>query len=616
MLRIQFKGFSVGMVLLLILLATPVSAKMFQDSSKLKVEVLEAESLINKGLYLPAIENLLSLQSRLESGNRLASSVGVRARERLAFAYLYSRQGDLALEMMPDLIKDSRELGEVIAEVSALLTFACVYQNLKREESDKLLREAGQQIKKHGLDSLEARWAIRKCSYFIPAGPRDSVEYFARLSLQRSIELNLGWERAYSHAMMNDIDPEGSFLDKIYNLRQFTNIYESMENYSQVVRGEVIMTMYYLNNGYLEEAMALSNSSFQHLGKMEERGEYTANSRAAAHHLRMEIFEVLGKIDSALYHAKAAKKFEREALMKINTDKLLEVEEKYRDTQREQTIYEQEQQLLFASRQRLLLGAILILIAGLALLSFYYYRISKQKNILLAAQSDELEVTNSQLTDSLREQLLLRGELHHRVKNNLQVIISLLDHQQYQSEQPLVKQSLQSTSERVYSIAAAHELLYPEQETTTISLLAYVKMLADHAASLWPEGLTPRVELDLPDEVFNLDTLVPIGVMLSELLTNTRKYFGEKEDTPVISISLKEEGDFLHLTYRDNGPGFPKGKMEERKGGMGHYLLASMARQLQGSIESTNENGAVVSIFFKKKNMPMGLNETELYYKS
>jgi two-component sensor histidine kinase len=99
-----------------------------------------------------------------------------------------------------------------------------------------------------------------------------------------------------------------------------------------------------------------------------------------------------------------------------------------------------------------------------------------------------------------------------------------------------------------------------------------------------------------------LETLMPLGIIMNELMTNSLKYGTMPNHQLEIDIYLQPCADGFCLEYRDNGPGFPIGTMGERNGGLGSYLLKSMVRQLNGHLTTHNDDGAVHKIFFKEKN--------------
>ena len=135
-----------------------------------------------------------------------------------------------------------------------------------------------------------------------------------------------------------------------------------------------------------------------------------------------------------------------------------------------------------------------------------------------------------------------------------------------------------------------------------VNLLEYTQNLCKHFSTFLIEQEKPFFQIDIGNRLFNLETLMPLGIILNELLTNSFKYAKDKSKQLQIAISLKEEEDGFLIHYRDNGPGFPRGRLHEREGGLGTYLLKSMSRQLNGYLESQNDQGATYRIFFKEKN--------------
>jgi len=192
--------------------------------------------------------------------------------------------------------------------------------------------------------------------------------------------------------------------------------------------------------------------------------------------------------------------------------------------------------------------------------------------------------------------------VHHRVKNNLQVIISLLELQREDIVDEEARKSLETMSNRIYSMAAIHEMLHQNRGTEMINLLDYTKSLCHHFRSFTEENKSPIFQLEIADNFFNLETLMPLGIILNELLTNSLKYANDLESKLKIKIKLETVQDGFMMKYRDNGPGFPNGTLMERDGGLGTYLLRSMSRQLDGHLICNNDEGAVCSIFFKEKN--------------
>ena len=235
-----------------------------------------------------------------------------------------------------------------------------------------------------------------------------------------------------------------------------------------------------------------------------------------------------------------------------------------------------------------------------SILVYYYWRLQKA-NRITRQQSKTILETNDKLSHSLEQQIMLQGEIHHRVKNNLQVIISLLELQKEDIKDENTRNGLEAMSSRIYAIAAVHDVLYHGQEGQLVDFLNYTKKLCSHLQQAMARE-DSTFKLKIPEQLFNLDTLIPLGIMLNELITNSFKYGHQKGSPTLIDIQLKPEQNGFYLYYKDNGPGFASGHLQGREGGLGAYLIRSMARQLKGRVESQNDGGASYTIFFLEKN--------------
>ncbi|MEM9888661.1 MAG: sensor histidine kinase [Bacteroidota bacterium] len=247
----------------------------------------------------------------------------------------------------------------------------------------------------------------------------------------------------------------------------------------------------------------------------------------------------------------------------------------------------------------LLFNVFLILFASCLL---YHYRRLRIANKKTNQQAAALHQVNQELSDSLEHQVALQREVHHRIKNNLQTLIGLVELQSEEIEDKVALESLDAMSNRIHSMAAIHEMLYQKEGVRLINLLDYTRNLCQHFSNFSAQNNQPIFQLDIGNRHFNLETLMPVGMMLNELLTNSLKYANNFGQRLKIAISLEVDTEGYRITYRDNGPGFPQGQLEERTGGLGTYLLNSMSRQLNGRLISRNDNGAVYEIFFKEKN--------------
>jgi two-component sensor histidine kinase len=214
-----------------------------------------------------------------------------------------------------------------------------------------------------------------------------------------------------------------------------------------------------------------------------------------------------------------------------------------------------------------------------------------------------LNVTEDKLRRSLGEKEVLIKEIHHRVKNNLQVISSLLGLQSRRVEDPAARSVLLESEGRIHSMAMIHEMLYATENLSTLKFSSFVRDLAARVMRYY-QGENGRVtlKLDIPDVHFNVDTLIPCGLILNELLSNAFKYaFPDgREGTLDISLTDMGQGNYA-LTVKDDGVGLPDGLDIWSARSLGFQIVRSMAAKLDGTLEVKSSDGSEFRVNFTDK---------------
>ncbi len=220
------------------------------------------------------------------------------------------------------------------------------------------------------------------------------------------------------------------------------------------------------------------------------------------------------------------------------------------------------------------------------------------------------------LKDSLREKEVLLREIHHRVKNNMQIISSLLSLQSRDSRDPKIIETFLDSQRRIRSMALVHERLYQSSDLSRIEFSSYLRSLAVHlfdSFRLDPSRIRSRVEAK---EVFlNINTAIPCGLICNELLSNSFKHAfpGNRRGEVVIRLHREEEGRFV-LEVRDDGVGFPKEFDWKTSATLGMQIVSMLAAQLEGSIELLEDRGTAFRVSFKEivsKPLNSGSSEIE-----
>jgi PAS domain S-box-containing protein len=206
------------------------------------------------------------------------------------------------------------------------------------------------------------------------------------------------------------------------------------------------------------------------------------------------------------------------------------------------------------------------------------------------------------LMESLREKELLLQEVHHRVKNNLQVICSLINLQQYESgDSADAGRSLLDMEARVRSMALVHELLYQSEDFALVDFSSYVGQLCDHLLSAYLEDPgRVRLAVSIEEVSLSLDKAIPCGLLINELVVNALKHAFPGDRPGTIEVAMRRLGDGrVSLTVSDDGTGTAADGIEE--GGrktIGLSLVRSLASQLGGVYDSESAAGTRVSIAF------------------
>ncbi len=170
------------------------------------------------------------------------------------------------------------------------------------------------------------------------------------------------------------------------------------------------------------------------------------------------------------------------------------------------------------AKQRFLILAFgLIIVLFFTGLIYYRFRIGKQQNELINKQKNKLDKNN-------KEKELLLKEIHHRVKNNLQVISSLLDLQTNNIKDESALLAMEDGQSRVQAMALIHQNLYQNQNVGSISFEEYANQLVKHLASIYEGKNSVEVELLCKETYFDIDTAIPVGLILNELISNAYKY--------------------------------------------------------------------------------------------
>lgn len=201
------------------------------------------------------------------------------------------------------------------------------------------------------------------------------------------------------------------------------------------------------------------------------------------------------------------------------------------------------------------------------------------------------------LERSISEKEILIKELHHRVKNNLQVISSLLRLQAELIEDENIKSHLLESRNRIHSMASVHNLLYRSQNLGAIDFGYYLRKLTDDLSmSYFGQPNLIKVDFEVNDTELNIDKAIPLGILMNELISNAFKHAFSDLENANLTISISSNSDQLKVSVRDNGVGFDPNKIDKRNS-LGMNLIDSLSDQLSADVGyESNGNGTTVNL--------------------
>jgi two-component sensor histidine kinase len=211
-----------------------------------------------------------------------------------------------------------------------------------------------------------------------------------------------------------------------------------------------------------------------------------------------------------------------------------------------------------------------------------------------------VEERTTQLNQSLLEKETLIKEIHHRVKNNLQIIASLLNLQSRYVHDDQTLAVIRESQNRIKAMALIHEKIY---QSKSLDRIEYGDYLEKITRSLFESyGVSPKkiaMKIQAKNILLHIDKAIPCSLIINELVSNSFKHAFPNDRTGEVRIDVKLEGDTVRLLYSDDGIGLPEGVTLDRTESLGMRLISGLTQQLQGTVEIQRGGGTTFVIAFK-----------------
>lgn len=285
-----------------------------------------------------------------------------------------------------------------------------------------------------------------------------------------------------------------------------------------------------------------------------------------------------------------------------------ELETKYQTAEKEKAIAEQNLQILSqkstVQNQRYFLG---ISVLTLALLGFGLYsngkkrKLEQQHNQVLTKKNQEIELNRQEIAQKKEETELLNREINHRVGNNLQLMLGLMQLQSRRMTSVEGKKALKENESRIHAMAILHDKLQAQNGVSRIDLKDYLQELSDGLrVAHSDESKKLAIDVDANTIVSNAHFAMHLGLIVNELVINSIKHAFAKQSNPSIDIQLREDDKKIYMTYQDNGQGLPEQMDISKSQSLGIKLIYSITKQLFGQVKTENQNGVLYQFDFQK----------------
>ncbi len=527
------------------------------------------------------------LVDELREAEQLNTPFGLRVQLRQAEALEKDHQDEAAIEQLYFVVDAAKELQLADVCANAELSLARLLEKLGRpSDCQSHLAKAHFHITNHQLDSIYPRFSIRNASYHRLFGSRDSALFYAKEAIRTAPQFGLIDEKANGHMLLGLLSWNDSFTEAAKHLSTAGTYWKALGDYAGYSGIMVNLANLHMSADQPEQALVFNDSSLHASQRALASGHEDPFFIYYGYKQRSRIFRQLGQLDSAMHFMEKGYQMELDDVRKENSAQIIEIDAQYKNEQKTRQIAEQAVALEEEKRQsRRLLIAIFLALSLASIIGILYWKLRR---------------VNRNLNSSLEHQMMLQGEIHHRVKNNLQIILSLLEMQEEEIKDETAQASLQAVANRIYSMAAVHEILYQEDDSELVNFDTYVTNLCEHINLISAGSKTATFHTAVGNHRFKLSTLMPLGIILNELLTNSLKHSKEEAPPLQVWIGLKHNNEGYCLSYQDNGPGYPSGELQAREGGLGTYLITSLSSQIEGKLETWNADGATIRLCFKE----------------
>lgn len=556
----------------------------YAQDSAVEFELIKIDRLIrNKKIDL-AQKKTDSLYQKLRKFNlgrtKKIQLLETQFRQAIIFDEIESTSEE-SLKILLKIIDNAEEENLQSLSCQIYLLIALAYEKSQHLELTNLyLDKAYQKYKIYHLENLYSTYCIRRSSYFRFEEKHDSMNYYAKQAEKFSKKYNNEKDLIDSYLLMGIYES----INKNFK-KTLAYDYKILEHKKKSKRPSEIAAAYnnislvnYKMKNYTE-ALSYNDSAFVFYKISPINAEFYLK-------LRSMIFERMGKTDSALFYYKAY----HEKLQLISSQeekiKIKKLEEQYQSDKKENTIKNKDKLMI-------LIGSLLAVIAIASILLFGKNRQINHRNKIINQQLGEL-------TQLLKQKQFLLSELQHRVKNNLQHVISILEIQKESADFNNIEELIRGNQNRIHSMALLHKKLNVNDNVNEVDFTRYINELSEIVKESY-DNHQKKIKLNINCEIetITIGKALPIGFIIVELISNSMKHAFKNRNIGIINIEVAKgkNGQKNKFYYSDNGDGFDFYQTNEK--GLGLEITKGLIDQIDGIVETKTYNGFELIIYYK-----------------
>jgi two-component sensor histidine kinase len=482
------------------------------------------------------------------------------------------------------------QYGSLTDQADMLNALASYYsENKKLEKAIDAYRDALNRYKQEGDTLGQANVHANLGMLLIDEEKFEEAEYHILMQGKLDTLLKTEWGLGFHYDFMGYLYEKQKLFEKALSwYKKSLATRKNQNSHYNICESNISLGKLLIKMGDCQSAIKYLEEIFKY------KEEHQSLSQEQSAHLYLsKCYEKTGHLKLSLSHYKSYKTISDSIYQKDKLKEIAEMEVLLEQSELDKKIVllnkDNEIKAFELSKQHMIILSSLFGLLAFTIFSIWIYKLYLK-----------IKLRNIKISSALNDKDILLREIHHRVKNNLQVISSLLSLQSRQIKDTNIKQAIDEGRNRVRSMALIHQNLYQRESLTGINVNTYLQKLIEELFETYNISQeTIKLELDITYLELDVDTMIPMGLIINELVSNSLKHAFSENKSGLIRISLAEINNNLLLSVSDNGKGINPEEMYKSKT-FGNRLLRAFGQKLKAELIIKSDKGTQISLAIKK----------------